>query len=152
MEPSGKKQIKVTGIIFTVYGVYNLVCVVLLLAGVEWVYRLIYTGGFEQSLPDNPSMVFTLTSVSILLSSVLYLAAGIVGIRLCDRPEKGNTVRTFGMIMFILALIGLVGHLFSGRGILVVLLSAVEAAVWFIYYHGGKKNLEDFKKKQPTAV
>ena len=45
MEPSGKKQIKVTGIIFTVYGVYNLVCGVLLLAGVEWVYRLFYTGG-----------------------------------------------------------------------------------------------------------
>lgn len=151
MEPSGKRQIKVTGVIFTVYGVYNLVCVVLLLAGVKAGYRLFYTAGIEQHLAGNPSMVLIMTAVASLIGAGIYLTAGIVGIRLCGRLEKAKVLRNIGMIMFIFTLLGLVGNLFSGSPIFwTVLFNGVEAILWFSYYLGGKKNLDDSKKMDLT--
>lgn len=91
----GSKLLKVTGIIITVFGAISL------LANL---FSLIVALDIESSGLYFPTYYWTLLLLS-LISSILYLLLGILGIKNWQKPEKANICIVVDIIFILLTLI-----------------------------------------------
>ena len=92
----GKNFLKVTGILMIVGGSIGLIAGVLAVISV----------GAVASLLETSAGVLMFASVLILVSAIVQLIAGILGIKYCAKPEKAKTCIIMGALVAGLSLVG----------------------------------------------
>lgn len=93
----GKGLLKVTGILFIIFGA---VSVVVTLIGV-------FMGTFFVAAGMSVTGAVVVVGIIIMcLGGLLEFLAGIFGVKNCDKPEKCNTCIVYGVLIIALTLVG----------------------------------------------
>lgn len=139
MNAPGRGKLKVTGIIYIVFGALALLGALMsfggsaLLAGAG--------GGY------GTTAVGALVGVLGLLTAVnaaLYLVLGILGVKNCDAPEKCGVNFVLGVIVLVLVVIGMISTMIT-VGFAAALTSVVGLVLAIIYLMGAKQNRDAAK-------
>lgn len=131
----GRGKLKVTGILYIIFGALGLLLSLALLAG----------GGPAAGRPAPapwashwgrwPGILGAIT----VLTAVFYLILGILGVRNCDKPEKCGVNFVLGIIVLVLVVIGLVVNV-ATTGPSGALSSVVGLVLSILYVMGAKEN------------
>lgn len=92
----GRKFLKVTGILMIIGSAFGIIAGIIAVVGVGAMAALLET--------STGGLMFA--SVLILVSAIIQLVAGILGVKNCARPEKANTCLGLGVIVAVLSLTG----------------------------------------------
>lgn len=134
----GRGKLKVTGIIYIIYGVLGLLGSLILLGG----------GGLLAASGNSAGAVLGVVAGTLgvinTISAVFYLILGILGVRNCDKPEKCGGCFVLGVIVLIFVLIGLVINVMSA-GPVGALTSVVGLLLSIFYLMGAKENQDAWK-------
>lgn len=133
----GRGKLKVTGIIYIIFGVIGLLTSLALMAGGG---LLASAGGVGIALGAAAGVL----GVINVISAVFYLILGILGVRNCDKPEKCGGCFVLGVIVLIFVLIGLVINVMSA-GPVGALTSVVGLLLSIFYLMGAKENRDAWK-------
>ncbi len=133
----GRGKLKVTGIIYIIFGVIGLLTSLALMAGGG---LLASAGGVGIALGAAAGVL----GVINVISAVFYLILGILGVRNCDKPEKCGGCFVLGVIVLIFVLIGLVINVMSA-GPAGAFSSVVGLLLSIFYLMGAKENRDAWK-------
>ncbi|MBQ8975615.1 MAG: hypothetical protein IJ072_07855 [Oscillospiraceae bacterium] len=94
--PKGSGFLKVCGILMIIGGALGIILSLTALAGVAALSALAETSGG----------MLTVACIVSLVSAVLELVAGIVGVANCKKPEKATACMVWGIIVAVLCVVG----------------------------------------------
>lgn len=129
----GKTYLKVTGILLLIGGIIGVLCygLLALLMGVAVVDQ----GTGSGAVP------VTLIVVIYLIAAIIQLAAGVMGIKGCNKSDKADGCFKIGIVVLIIsilaAIVNMAGAGFTFSGILYALLGLVVPG---LYIYGAKLN------------
>lgn len=130
----GRGKLKVTGILYIIFGTLGLLLSLALLAG----GGLLLAAGAGTVGIALGAVAGILGAITVL-TAVFYLILGILGVRNCDKPEKCGVNFVLGIIVLVLVVIGLVVNVAttdpSGA-----LSSVVGLVLSILYVMGAKEN------------
>ncbi len=138
MNAPGRGKLKVTGIIYIVFGALALLGALMSFGGSA---LLAGTG------VSGTAAVGAVVGVLGLLTAVnaaLYLVLGILGVKNCDAPEKCGVNFVLGVIVLVLVVIGMISTMIT-VGIAASLTSVVGLVLAIIYLLGAKQNQDAAK-------
>ena len=104
--PKGATMLKVTGILMIIGGAISIIASILAIIGIAAIAYL-----------SDGSVSLGLLYVSCALltvSSVAELIAGILGTANCKKPEKAKTCLAWGIVVAVLAVLGIVFNVIGG--------------------------------------
>ncbi len=102
----GKKYLKVTGILMIIGGCIGIIGGIIALISVGALATLLET--------SMGSLMFG--SLLVLISSIIQLFAGIMGVRYCARPEKAQNCMMIGTVVAVLSVTGNLISVTAGNG------------------------------------
>ena len=110
MDAPGKGILKVVSILFIIFGAIATVLSIIALVGSSWISNNAaeLANDATGNIVTGLSGLLVAGSVLMLITSVLELILGIVGLKKCDAPSQANYFIVTGIILSILALIGLI--------------------------------------------
>ena len=111
----GRGKLKVTGILYIIFGALGMLLSLALLAG----GGLLLAAGAGTVGIALGAVAGILGAITVL-TAVFYLILGILGVRNCDKPEKCGVNFVLGIIVLVLVVIGLVA-LFKSEVLLSIL-------------------------------
>ena len=124
----GRGQLKVTGILYIIFGALGLLLSLALLLAAG-------AGTVGIALGAVAGILGAIT----VLTAVFYLILGILGVRNCDKPEKCGVNFVLGIIVLVLVVIGLVVNV-ATTGPSGALSSVVGLVLSILYVMGAKEN------------
>lgn len=146
MKPKGKNFLLVTGIIIVICAGITLLTSVIGLSTIDIIMR-----NMEQTYSQIPSVKDTFSSLGIplsrgyyitsyissIISSTIWLIAGILGIVLCKRPEKAQINLVMGILMFAYIVIqniifAALGYMLAAMAALGIILGAILPVLYLI--------------------
>ena len=92
----GRKFLKVTGILMIIGGAFGIIGGIVAMIG----------AGALAAVLETSAGGLMLASALILASAVFQLIAGIMGVNICDKPEKAQSCLVMGVIVAILSVSG----------------------------------------------
>ena len=90
----GSKFLKVTGILMIVFGALALILSIVAAIGLATLAAL-----------DLNTWQYTAAVILMLVGSIFELIAGIVGVKICNKPEKAGTCMVWGIIVIALSVL-----------------------------------------------
>lgn len=138
MEPRGRMMLKVTGILYIVFAVLSMVGgLVAMLGG-----GLFALGGIGANAYLGAAMggVVLFSGLVLILSNILGLVTGILGVRYCDKPEKAQVCFVLGVILIVFAALSLLGDLFGSASASDIFSGLVGLALPICYTVGASWN------------
>ena len=130
----GRGKLKVTGILYIIFGDLGLLLSLALLAG----GGLLLAAGAGTVGIALGAVAGILGAITVL-TAVFYLILGILGVRNCDKPEKCGVNFVLGIIVLVLVVIGLVVNV-ATTGPSGALSSVVGLVLSILYVMGAKEN------------
>ena len=130
----GRGKLKVTGILYIIFGSLGLLLSLALLAG----GGLLLAAGAGTVGIALGAVAGILGAITVL-TAVFYLILGILGVRNCDKPEKCGVNFVLGIIVLVLVVIGLVVNV-ATTGPSGALSSVVGLVLSILYVMGAKEN------------
>lgn len=130
----GRGKLKVTGILYIIFGALGLLLSLALLAG----GGLLLAAGAGTVGIALGAVAGILGAITVL-TAVFYLILGILGVRNCDKPEKCGVNFVLGIIVLVLVVIGLVVNV-ATTGPSGALSSVVGLVLSILYVMGAKEN------------
>lgn len=130
----GRGKLKVTGILYIIFGTLGLLLSLALLAG----GGLLLAAGAGTVGIALGAVAGILGAITVL-TAVFYLILGILGVRNCDKPEKCGVNFVLGIIVLVLVVIGLVVNV-ATTGPSGALSSVVGLVLSILYVMGAKEN------------
>ena len=106
MEAKGSGFLKVTGILMIIFGSIAIIVGIVAIAGIA---ALAYISDGELS----SGLLYT-AGVLGLVSAVVQLIAGIIGVKNCKKPEKAKTCIVWGILVIALCVIGSILNVVGG--------------------------------------
>jgi len=98
MEQKSNKFLKVTGILMIIFGGIGIVFGIIAVIGVGALAMLLG--------PEANVGLLTFAAILALVSAVVSLIAGIVGVKNAAKPEKANVCIVYGILTAVLAVLG----------------------------------------------
>lgn len=139
MKAPGKKLLKVVGILLVIFGALGLVGTVLNFfitsSMTPEMEELMAQSGYSYSAEDMMA-----ANIWSLVSSVLWLLAGIIGIKNCSRMDKAKICAVFGGLMIVEILVQAVFNLTGGTFAIVG--TVINLIMPLLYFWGAMKNLQ----------
>ncbi len=138
MEPRGRMMLKVTGILYIVFAVLSMVGgLVAMLGG-----GLFALGGIGANAYLGAAMggVVLFGGLVLILSNILGLVTGILGVEYCDKPEKAQVCFVLGVILIVFAALSLLGDLFGSASASDIFSGLVGLALPICYTVGASWN------------
>lgn len=102
----GKNYLKVTGILMIIGGCIGII---------GGIIALISVGALATLLETSMGSLM-LGSLLVLISSIIQLFAGIMGVRYCARPEKAQNCMMIGTVVAVLSVVGNLISVAAGNG------------------------------------
>lgn len=130
----GRGKLKVTGILYIIFGTLGLLLSLALLAG----GGLLLAAGAGTVGIALGAVAGILGAITVL-TAVFYLILGILGVRNCDKPEKCGVNFVLGILVLVLVVIGLVVNV-ATTGPSGALSSVVGLVLSILYVMGAKEN------------
>lgn len=137
----GRGKLKVTGILYIIFGVLSLLGALLLLAGGS----LLLDAGRGSAEEMTLGTLAALFSLLAFVDAALYLALGVLGVKNCDKPEKCGVNFVLAIVVLVLVIIGMAANLFAGG--LSDAASSIIGLVLAIFYLIGAKENKDAAKQ-----
>ncbi|MGI6006673.1 MAG: hypothetical protein ACOX8E_04170 [Ruminococcus sp.] len=147
MKAPGKSLLKVVGILLIIISAFGLLGTVL-----NFFIASSMTPEMEEILAQtnySASDVMT-SSILSLIVSVLWLIAGIIGVKNCNKVEKAKICLVFGVLMLVEILVEAVINL--GRGQFAVVGIIINLILPLLYFWGAMKNMQVSAKPEPSPV
>lgn len=107
MEAKGSGFLKVTGILMIIGGALSIILYIIAIIGIA---ALVYLSEGELS----SGLLYT-AGVLGLVSAVVQLIAGIIGVKNCKKPEKAKTCIVWGILVIALCVIGSILNVVGGN-------------------------------------
>ena len=149
MKTPGKKLLKVVGILLVIFGVLGLLGTALNFfitsSMTPEMEELMAQSGYSYSAADLRA-----SNIWNLVSSVLWLLAGIVGIKNCSRTDKAKICVVFGGLMIAEILAQAVFNLAGGAFAIVG--TVINLIMPLLYFWGAMKNLQAGAAAEPPPV
>lgn len=128
----GKTMLKVVGILMIVFAAVNILTGLLAIGG----GALLGAAGGEMGAALG--VMAGATGALLILASVLDLVFGILAVKWCNRAEKAGALFVLGIILAVLAVIGLVMSL-GGEGLVGSIVDVVLAVLYILGAHQNKQ-------------
>ena len=106
MEAKGSGFLKVTGILMIIGGALSIILYIIAIIGIA---ALVYLSEGELS----SGLLYT-AGVLGLVSAVVQLIAGIIGVKNCKKPEKAKTCIVWGILVIAICVIGSILNVVGG--------------------------------------
>lgn len=130
----GKNYLKVTGILMIIGGCIGIIGGIIALISVGALAALLET--------SMGSLMFG--SLLVLISAIIQLIAGIMGVRYCARPEKAQSCIVIGAVVAVLSVAGNLISVVAGNGfnIMNMITGLILPVLYIIGARLNKKELE----------
>jgi len=115
MEPKSNALLKVAGILMIIFGSVSIVIGAIAVIGVSALAIIL---GSEANIG-----LLTFGAILVLVSGVVSLIAGIVGVKNAKKPEKATTCIVFGVLTALLSVLGSVVTMIGGGDLNVISLA-----------------------------
>ncbi|GKI14208.1 hypothetical protein CE91St44_06930 [Oscillospiraceae bacterium] len=127
-ELKGKGILKVVGILYIVFAALSILVGLLGLLG----GGLLAVGGLGAEAYIGAGLGFAaiLGSIVLILSNVLGLVTGILGVKWCARADKAQTLFILGAVLVVLAVWSLISAISGGSGVWSAALGLVLPALY----------------------
>lgn len=102
---NGAKFLKVTGILMIVFGSIAIVSSIIALLGIGALNAISDAVGATSYVAKDLTMLYIAGFIS-LISSVIELVAGIMGVINAEKPEKAKTCMIWGIIVAVMCVVG----------------------------------------------
>lgn len=130
MDAPGKGILKVVSVLFIIFGAIATVLSIIALVGSAWLSS--QAGNAASALAAGFTGLLVAGSIVLLITSVLELILGIIGLKKSDEPSQANFFIISGIILSVLALVGLI--------IYFQLTSLISFVLPVLYIVGGAMN------------
>lgn len=105
-QPKGKSILKIVGILYIIYAAITiLIGLVSLLGGG---LLAIGSAGANGMLGTGLGLIAAFAGIVVLLSSILSLVTGILGVKWCARVEKANVLFVLGIVLVVFAVFNVI--------------------------------------------
>ena len=131
MEAKGSGFLKVTGILMIIGGALSIILYIIAIIGIA---ALVYLSEGELS----SGLLYT-AGILGLVSAVVQLIAGIIGVKNCKKPEKAKTCIVWGILVIALTVIGSILNVVGGSDFSVTSL-LIGLVIPVLYIIGAVKN------------
>ncbi|MGI6012004.1 MAG: hypothetical protein ACOX8H_11000 [Ruminococcus sp.] len=148
MKAPGKSLLKVVGIILIVFSVFGLLGTVL-----NFFVASSMTAEMEAMLASTGYSAEDVMAGSVwgLISSVIWLIAGIIGVKNCNKTSKGKICVILGGLMLVEILAEAVYSLMGGQ--FAILGTVINLILPLLYFWGAMKNFQaDTAAAAPSPV
>ena len=145
MKAPGKTLLQVVGIILIIFGAFSLIGCISSLAmsqSEQMMQVMAMTGVTKEAL--------IMTAIVGTIESIVYVAAGILGVKNCNKPEKSKINVIFGAVLFILGRVSSVIYLVEGSFSRVCVIIGVFLPL--IYLLGAMSNNQVETSPKPTPI
>lgn len=134
----GRLKLKVTGILYIIGAGCSILVGLLAMLG----------GGLALSAEDGSGYGLALGAIAggagvvVIISSLLGLVTGILGVKNSNKPEKCGVNFVLGIIMLVLVVIGIIGDFIKGADSagIIIIAGVIEMIIPVIYTWGAKQN------------
>lgn len=141
---NGSKFLKVTGILMIIFGSLAIVVSIITLIGIGALNTASDALGITSlinSTQYNFGMLYTAGFIS-LLSAVIELVAGIMGVANAEKPEKAKTCMIWGILVAVMCIVGCIFTVIGGQSFPIFsLLTGLVVPV--LYIIGAYKNQQN---------
>ena len=104
--PKGATMLKVTGILMIIGGAISIIASIIAIAGIA---TFAYLADGTSSL----GLLYVSCALMVICAAV-QLVAGILGVANCKKPEKAKTCLAWGIVVAVLAVLGIVFNVIGG--------------------------------------
>lgn len=110
----GAKFLKVTGILMIVFGAIAIVVSIITLLGIGALNAISNEFGVTSEVAKDLTMLYIAGFIA-LLSSVIELIAGIMGVINAEKPEKAKTCMIWGILVAVMCVVGCILTVVGGE-------------------------------------
>lgn len=139
MEAKGKSMIKVVSILMLVGGAFNILAGIMGLAG----GGLLAAGGAgDPSLAADAAKltgIFVVYAIACLVYGIVYILAGVIGLKNCDKVEQAAKCQKWGIISLAVAVVSIIFAFVTGS---FTITSVLVLILPIIYILGARKNMQ----------
>ena len=138
MQPKGKTMLKVVGILYIVFAAISIIGGLLLMLG----GGIFAAGGVAagEMLGAGMGGIVLIGGIILILSSILGLVTGILGVKYCARPEKAQTCFVLGIILIVFAAFNLLSAISGDSSVFSALVGLVLPVLYTLGAYWNKQS------------